>query len=420
MKSFRFSFHTLSAGLVAAILAGCGALPFDSAQGRLAQEDMPPIGAAGAMPQASAPARGHFEVLHRFNGSDGAGPAGGVIDVNGTLYGTTSAGGKYGYGTVYSMSLTGSEKVLYSFKGGADGNGPDASLIDVKDMLYGVTAAGGGSGCLGYGCGTVYRVSTNGKEKVLHSFAGGSDGVTPDSALISVKGLLYGTTETGGSSKVGVVYSVSPTGSEKVVYSFAYGSDGGYPDAPLIDVNGLLYGTTAQGGSAQGGTVYSLTTTGSEKVLHNFGARGDGANPRAGLIDVDGMLYGTTTVGGGSTHRGIHRGIVYSITTTGMETLLHRFGPGTASGWTPDTRLISVKGTFYGATDQGGGGSLSGVVYSMSLTGSEKVLHSFTGGSDGAHPSGVIDVNGTLYGTAGGGGSGCSGAGCGLVFAVTP
>lgn len=405
--SFRFSVHALSIGITTVVLAGCGAPQL-------------PIAEPSAL-QTSALAQGHFKVLHRFSGPDGANPSGCLIDVNGTLYGVTNYGGKYGYGTVYRISLTGSEKVIYSFKGGADGNGPGASLIDVKDTLYGITGEGGGSGCLGYGCGTAYGVTMDGKEKVLHRFRGGSDGVVPDSALINVKGLLYGTTEVGGSSKAGIVYSVSPAGSEKVVYSFPYGSNGGYPDARLIDVKGLLYGTTDQGGSEQGGTVYSLTPAGSEKVLHSFGTRGDGANPRAGLIDVNGTLYGTTTVGGGSTRRGMHRGVVYSITTAGAETVLHRFGPGTAAGWTPYAELISVKGTFYGATAQGGRGPLSGVVYSMTTTGSEKVLHSFTGGSDGAGPSGVIDVNGTLYGTAGGGGgSGCSGAGCGLVFAVTP
>ena len=419
MKRSDFARFALSNCAVAAMLAGCGAL----GQG---QDNMqPPIGAPGAMrqtpPQGVLPA-GSFKLVHQFDGSNGQQSQAGLINVNGTLYGTTNYGGKYDSGTVFSMTTAGSEKVLHSFKGGADGSNPQSGLLDVNGKLYGTTAYGGGlggSGCLGYGCGTVYRVSLTGAEKVLHSFAGGSDGADPMAGLLDVNGTLYGTTAGGGSSTSGTVYSMTTTGSEKVRYSFAGGSDGALPYGGLINVHGTLYGTTVEGGSSGYGTVYSISTSGSEKVLHSFATAGDGGNPMGDLLDVKGMLYGTTSAGGG-----VHsRGTVYSISTAGVERVLYAFrtARGGRDGETPYAGLIDVKGTLYGTTDQGGGPPLGGVVYSISTSGVESVLHRFGNASDGAHPwAGLVNVKGTLYGTTLQGGSGCSGAGCGTVFAVTP
>jgi uncharacterized repeat protein (TIGR03803 family) len=246
---------------------------------------------------------GATKVLHRFGGgdSDGARPFAGLIEVNGTLYGTTQWGGSgkcanesgdSGCGTVYSISTSGKEKMLYSFARGSDGANPDASLIDVNGTLYGTTARGGASACSGNGCGTVYSISTTGAEKVLYSFAGGSDGANPVAGLIDVKGTLYGTTSGGGSSDNGTVYSISTTGTEEVLYSFRGYSYGGEPLAPLIDVKGALYGTTAYG------TVYSISTTGAETLLYHFTGEKSGESPAAPLIVVNDTLYGTTTKGG--------------------------------------------------------------------------------------------------------------------------
>jgi uncharacterized repeat protein (TIGR03803 family) len=155
---------------------------------------------------------------------------------------------------------------------------------------------------LGYGCGTVYRVSLTGAEKVLHSFAGGSDGADPKAGLTDVNGTLYGTTVSGGASGVGAVYSISTSGSEKVLHSFT-GGDGGNPMGDLLDVKGTLYGTTSAGGAGHSrGTVYSISTTGVDKVLYDFRTAHhghDGETPYAGLIDVKGTLYSTTDQGGG-------------------------------------------------------------------------------------------------------------------------
>jgi uncharacterized repeat protein (TIGR03803 family) len=155
-------------------------------------------------------------MLHSFGGdSDGSHPTAGLIDVNGTLYGTTTEGGAYGNGTIFGISTSGKESVLYSFGKGSDGQGPEAALINVNGALYGTTTAGGT-----YGDGTVFglRMST-GKEHVLHSFGEGTDGKNPAGSVVNFNGMLYGTTPLGGSgahggcdydNPCGTVFAVKP------------------------------------------------------------------------------------------------------------------------------------------------------------------------------------------------------------------
>ncbi|HVR48086.1 MAG TPA: choice-of-anchor tandem repeat GloVer-containing protein, partial [Candidatus Binatia bacterium] len=330
-----------------------------------------------------------------------------------------------GCGTVYRVSTTGTEKVLYSFHGGSsDGANPAGNLIDVNGTLYGTTANGGG-GC-GIGCGTVYSISTTGTETMLHSFDHKYDGQQPYAGLLDVNGTLYGTTKWGGSSGNGTVYSISTSGSEKVLFSFGRNHDGAFPVSGLINVKGTLYGTTYTGGSSGYGTVYSITTTGTEKVLHSFSSAPDGAMPTAGLIDVSGTLYGTTPAGGDAICYEVGQiacGVVYSITTSGREKVLHTFTPASDGPRYPYAGLVNVRGIMYGTTEAGGQCDSCGVVYSVTTAGYLTTLHYFLGGSGGASPnSNMIDVNGTLYGTTPSGGSlKCDHhQGCGTAFALTP
>src|SRR5271157_3857327 len=91
-----------------------------------------------------------------------------------------------------------SETVLYSFTAGADGASPYAGLVrDREGNLYGTTTAGGGSSSCFGGCGTVFKVSSSGSETVLYSFTG-AEGATPYGGLVQdAKGNLYGTTSSG-------------------------------------------------------------------------------------------------------------------------------------------------------------------------------------------------------------------------------
>ena len=218
--------------------------------------------------------------------------------MNGLLYGTTYYGGKFrhgkvfGHGTVFSVSTTGTEQVLHNFnlpRDGRDGSQTIASLIKMGGTLYGTTQYGGA-----YGQGTVFSISTSGKFHVLHSFNWrSSDGAQPEASLINVGGTLYGTTRAGGSygdgyGCCGTVFSITPGGTEKVLHSFGSGSDALGPFASLINVNGTLYGTTFWGGactskSAFGeGTVFSISTSGAEKVLLRFGCPPDSLELGAG------------------------------------------------------------------------------------------------------------------------------------------
>jgi uncharacterized repeat protein (TIGR03803 family) len=292
-----------------------------------------------------------------------------------------------------------------------DGKNPVASLINVRGILYGTTLTGGS-----HLYGTVFSITKSGQETVLHSFGTPGDGVNPMARLLSVNGTLYGTTADGGKNDSGTVFSITRAGKEKVLYSFdsAYSydrNDGTFPFAGLIDVDGVLYGTTYDGGShcvtRACGTVFSITTRGKHNVLHNFGAGTDGANPAAALVNVNGTLYGTTYYGGKGGY-----GTVFSITTAGKYHLLYSFGTNENDGGNPMSDLIDVQGTLYGTASGGGSG---GAVFSVTADGTEKTTHNF-GGRDGSGPlAGLIEVKGLLYGTTAMGGA----KNRGTVFSVT-
>jgi uncharacterized repeat protein (TIGR03803 family) len=126
-------------------------------------------------------------------------------------------------------------------------------------------------------------------------------------------------------------------------------------------VNGTLYGTTSGGGAnTYYGTAFSITKSGTETVLHSFGGSRDGAAPW-GLINVKGVLYGTTEFGGGANSGGT----VFSITTSGTETVLYSFKGGPGDGEWPYAGLLEVNGTFYGTTSYGGA-NYFGTVFKLS------------------------------------------------------
>jgi uncharacterized repeat protein (TIGR03803 family) len=229
---------------------------------------------------------------------------------DGNFYGTTGAGGSSDDGTVFKITPSGTQTVLHTFaKTGTDGQIPYAGLIQGSDgNLYGTTYFGGA-----HGFGTVFKVTLSGTETVLYSFAGGSDGEHPYGGVIQGSdGNFYGTTYQGGSSGYGTVFKLTPGGTETVLYTFAGGSgDGAYPEAGLIQgSDGNFYGNTLQGGASGLGTVFELTPSGIETILHVFAGATDGANPGANLVQgSDGNLYGTTAAGGSSGH-----GTIYKVT----------------------------------------------------------------------------------------------------------
>jgi uncharacterized repeat protein (TIGR03803 family) len=303
---------------------------------------------------------GHEKVLHSFN-YDGHGSNGKLLLLGESLYGTSAGGGARNRGTVFSVRLAGKVNWVHSFKGSPDGEYPSGPLVDLNGALYGTTEYGGNGGaCENYTCGTVFKMSTSGSENVIYNFHGG-DGWGPQSGLIKINGLFYGTTKYGGQPGNGVVFSLTPAGKEEVVYAFSpenQPSDGRFPNG-LVALNGTLYGSTVLGGPNDDGTVFSVTPDGKERVLHSFGSKGDGSVPEAALIVYKGKLYGTTSAGGTG------NGTVFEVSTSGAEHVLHDF-TGRTDGSTPLGSLLELNGKLYGTTSEGGatiGGA--GTVYEL-------------------------------------------------------
>jgi uncharacterized repeat protein (TIGR03803 family) len=275
------------------------------------------------------------------------------------------------------------------------------------------------------------------RETVLHSFHG-TPGRWPYAGLISDSvGNFYGVTRYGPcSDSCGVAFELQPVSNGykyKVLHVFDHPGDGSEPNgAMVLDAKGNLYGTTVSGGANSQGIVYELSPTQSgtwkETILHGFQGGSDGSAPEGALIfDQAGDLYGTTLFGGGSSCGGVGCGTVFELSPSGgawNETILHAFNR--SDGQNPWAAVeFGADGNLYGTTEYGGDYNI-GTVFQLSSSGggwTEKVLYSFTGGSDGSVPaSGVtFDSAGNLYSTAAGGGNfgNCS-IGCGTVFELSP
>lgn len=263
---------------------------------------------------------GKETVLHAFTGGkDGGLPAGGLVrDREGNLYGTTAIGGEViachdGCGVVFKLDTNGKETVLHEFgRVSSDGWDPSGGLVrDRAGNLYGTTWFGGAGGCAdNLGCGTVFKVDKVGKETILYRFRGKADGSGPEGPLVlDAAGNLYGVTvgPTYCTTVCGAVFEVSKDGKESVLYTFKGGSDGSYPAGGLTrDSSGSLYGATWWGGSAQCdtagcGTIFKVDPNGNETVLYAFPGEQYQYSQRANgslIMDKYGNLYGSTFYGG--------------------------------------------------------------------------------------------------------------------------
>lgn len=406
---------------------------------------------------AQSPA-GKFKVLHTFHGADGVNPIGQfVLDSAGNIYGTTGEGGSgncdnFGCGTAFKMSKAGKLIWQHSFSG-ADGRAPVAGLLrDAAGSLYGTTGYGGKLNnhiCPdGFRCGIVFKLDETGKkETVLHKFTGPPDGYFPQALLVGdAGGNLYGTTYLGGASGgYGTAFKVDAKGKETILHSFAGPPDGGGDGAYIYtgvirDEAGNLYGVTDAGGEFGGGTVFKLDSAGEETLLYSFECGTDGCGPNSVLFaDAAGNLYGTTKEGGNlSCGGGGGCGVVYELSPQEnggwVEAVLYAFCSlsNCTDGSLPfkGPLVRDTNGSLYGTAMFGGNSACNstgcGVVFKLDKTGKETVLHTFTGGSDGAYPySGLtMDSAGNLYGAAlEGGDLRCkigNGQGCGTVFKITP
>jgi uncharacterized repeat protein (TIGR03803 family) len=310
-------------------------------------------------------------VLHSFgSGTDGANPEGELIlDTAGNLYGTTFAGGPAGAGTVFKLSPKGAETILYSFQGGADGANPIAGLaMDKSGNLYGTTSAGGASGS-----GTVFEVNSTGKHVVLYSFGGANDGTVPVAGVtLDPKGNLYGTASLGGTAGYGTVFELKKSASgwrETILHSFELQSDGATPYAGLIfDKAGNLYGAATQGGdgSGGGGTVFELTPSGTSwtfTTIYGLAGWNISGSFRDLLFDSStGVIYATTHCDGL-----YDSGTVYELAPssgTWSYTELYTFTGSTDGLYVFSNLVMDKSGSLYGTTNVGGANEM-GVIFQV-------------------------------------------------------
>jgi uncharacterized repeat protein (TIGR03803 family) len=317
---------------------------------------------------------GKETVVHNFaGGTDGANPEGGLIrDAQGYFFGTTTAGGASGAGTVFAVSAAGKEVVLYSFAGGKDGFNPQAGLaMDASGNLYGTNSAGGANGN-----GTVFKLSHSTKgskwiETILYSFGTGSDGAVPLAAVKFEKaGNLYGTTSAGGSYGYGTIFQLTPAGSswtENILHDFQDADDGAVPYGGLIaDKSGNFYGSATEGGTGGGGTIYELTPESGGwtfTVLYSNPGSGVSGSYRNLALDASGNLYGTTHCDGADS-----AGTVYKLSPENGSwtyTSLYVFTGGTDGQYSYSNPVVEGDHVF-GTTRQGGANGV-GVVWEITL-----------------------------------------------------
>jgi uncharacterized repeat protein (TIGR03803 family) len=287
--------------------------------------------------------------------TDGADPTGRVVfGVNGDLYGTTQTGGVYdgfyNQGTIFRISASGVYTILHLFSGNfgstPDGANPAAGLTLASDgNFYGTTTAGGASGD-----GTVFKMTPAGTVTLLHSFAGSSDGSMPMGALVQASnGNLYGTCYSGGANGVGTAFRISSKGTFSKIYDFseATGNVGNLPRAGLIQASdGNLYGTAWEGGAfTVTGTIYQLTLAGLGTLEASFEASTTGFSPMGALLEGgNGRLYVTLEDNGGENSDGVQDQGAIAVLNLGLAPPK----PG-AFQFSPTSGLVGAKITLRGS-----------------------------------------------------------------------
>ena len=302
---------------------------------------------------------GTFTVIYNFTGSngDGEGPQGGLaLGFDGNFYGTTYQGGTGHAGTIFKVTPSGAETVLYAFTNGNDGGFARTPPVQARDgNLYGISGTGTTP--------ALYKLTPAGAFSIIAA----SPSQSFSTLVAATDGNLYGMTQYGGTFNRGTVFQVALSGKKpklKIIHSFDCTKEGCGPNGGLMQgSDGNLYGTATGGGSGSGGTVFQVTTKGKVTTLYNFDAQNpvNGSLPYGGLVQgSDGLLYGAASTGGST---GL--GTFFRLTTKGTNfTVLHNFD--TPSGDTPlSTPLLHTNGTIYGMTSHGGSHAAYGTIYTI-------------------------------------------------------
>jgi uncharacterized repeat protein (TIGR03803 family) len=360
-----------------------------------------------------------INTLATFNKTgDGAYPYSGLLLSGGLLYGTASNSGPSGWGTVYSVPVTGGTPSVLGPFNSLDGALPVSDLTLIGDTLFSTTQEGGTLGDYG----TVFSLPlTGGTPNAITQFNNSNGCFAEGPLTLSADGTtFYGTTTMGGDLSAnnygyGVVYSSPVAGGTPTVLTSFNLTNGNAPMGGLLRIGNTLYGTTQSGGGNNQGEVFSLPVTGgSPTILTSFDGT-HGAAPTGSLIVSGGLLYGTTSQGGNG------YGTVFSLPLTGgTPTVLASFNFTDGDG--PSASLILSGDTLYGTTEFGADNNSDGEVFSLPLTGGTPTVLAAFDGTDGSEPYGdLLLSDNTLYGTTIYGGYGYDGdyrTGDGTVFSI--
>ncbi len=392
------------------------------------------------MVSISLPAKTILKTLVRFDGTNGYGPSGPLIQgTDGNFYGTTWSGGTnyQSAGTFFTITPTGTLTILYNFcslKNCTDGAYPNGLVQAADGDFYGTTNSGGTNICDNYGCGTIFKITPTGQLTTLHNFCSERncrDGWSPYAGLVQgVGGNLYGTTYMSGSTRdAGTVFKITPDGKLTTLYRFrsSNGRHGVNVMAGLVQgADRNFYGSTQAGGSNSNsaGTIFKITPSGKLTTLHSFaGYPSDGAHPRAALVQGrDKNFYGTTPAGGSNGDCSGGCGTIFKITPSGKLTTLYNFcaKADCSDGVEPIAALVqATDGNLYGTTGAGGVGFVGnigacylygenegcGTIFKVTDSGKLTTLYRFCAQSpdcdDGSNPiNGLLQApDGIFYGT---------------------
>jgi uncharacterized repeat protein (TIGR03803 family) len=380
-----------------------------------------------------------FKTLVNFDKTNGADPSVALVQGrDGNFYSTAYEEGTLGFGTVFRMTRAGKLSTIYNFcsqTNCTDGAYPGAALLLASDgNFYGTTGNGGTSVALcQQGCGTVFKITPQGKLTTLHRFDH-TDGYLPAAELIQgLDGNFYGTTNEGGKYGLGTVFKITPSGTLTTLHVFgSVPFDSAYVNAGMLQMlNGTFFGTASSGGtncSTNGtcGTVFKMTPDGTVTTVYNFCINAnctDGDTPTGTLILAkNGDFYSTTSLGGIDP---TDFGTVFRMTIGGDLTTIHAFclNVPCSDGSAPNAGLIQATDeNLYGTTEAGGAskcaplGAPCGNIFRVTSGGPMVTLHTFSG-PDGAIPRAALlqGTDGNLYGSTGSGGAN----GDGTIFRIS-
>jgi len=314
-------------------------------------------------------------------------------------------------GSVFSLTPTGTIKVLHTFTAGPNKNYPNGNLPGFitegpDGKLYGEALFGGIGGCNGYcGNGVLFRVNRDGTGfQVVHEYCSATnctDGTGGGALFAGTDGNLYGTTYSGGANNNGTIFRVTAaTGKYEVVFNFNYFVSGTDPSSMVVAKDGTFWGVSfgnlsellfhytevsgdmqtfpvkfplINGLPSRGGTLtlgangnffglyhvyaksgmgmFEVDPDGSNLRLFPFYTTQEGAgDPLEMLLGTDGNFY-LDDYNGKSGYGDI---MELSPTTGQIIRVLAPFGASAAVGAYPTQIIQASDGTFWGVTDQYG------------------------------------------------------------------